>query len=668
MFTSKWRCRLVSGKGRREMHHATAAVGIALLLSACTDTPDPVGIRAPSEPLLSQSSLSDVTLVEGAVLLPNGVRLSGSGAGTPGALWNTEKQLVREGFESEFTFRLTPNGRNTVDGFAFVVQGVAGNAIGGGNFGYERLPSSVAVLFDTRSGSKVSVRTEGSLTTALASANVARLNDGQLQAARVIYADGQLRVVLNGDEVLAVSLDLANIAGLMDANGDTWAGFTASSRTRNGQSHDILEWAFRASDSPYPVAVNVADAMSLPGVTAVATNRVTGEFFTAITDADGNALFNLLPGRYLFSAYRFQIADPLDLVVWPNAVQDGSSPGLGAYVPVIWHPIYGSLVKTPANFFSALASPTIVGPGGARGIPLSFNTGATVQCTLLDPDGNQLSPQGDEQVFGVTPIAEDALLPPRFRPSDFSWTEEQLASLPRGIGFATALLAGSRGCELPGAPEGKVVLESRPVTAGGQTFVYRASTVVGPGGLVRTIAGPSPEMVEANWHHDERISDLTDLTGPTDFGGAIVYGWEKGAAASAGNFSPGNAFVVSSQFKGQGTYTVELWKGEPGSGPPDVTISASCSAKKCSLASSSIRVSGVTVGVSGVSVVHNQVEWGTVVWSVNWPSLVIGDVVTFRIIAGTSNNASDTLAPSASYLSAVKRPGRAQSYLLAGMM
>jgi len=672
--------------GWRMVFRGTTACFALLLAAACSDTRDPVGVQAPGDPVFSVVTAPDLVLAGGAVLLDEGFRLSGPDTTQQvGAAWHTVRQRLNEGFENEFTFQLTPDGLNATDGFAFVVQGSAADTIGSGAFAYEGLANSLAVVFDTRAGSEISVRTGGSLAGSLGSATLASaLNDGQEQTALVVYANGVLAVSVNGVHVLSTPVDLGLVAGVMDFDGYAWVGFTASSGLAvPGQTHDITAWTFRDSDSPYPAAISVGGPPGIPGVTAVATNVATGEFFVGITDSYGVAALSLVPGNYILSAYRFGIPDALQLVVWPSVLNDQTNAGLPAYTPVIWHPTDGSLLKTPANLLKALEAPAGIGPGTVRTFALSFGQGATVQCTLLDENGNPLRPDDDEWVFGITPLPEHPSLPPRFRPDGFPWTNQQLASLPRGIAFGTAEIASGvgGGCVIPGAPEGKVIIESEPVTKNGKTFVYRASRVVAGSGTVLAVAGPSPEMVESHWHHDELIRDPFDPTGPTDFGGAIVYGWEKGASLGSGYYRPSDRFVVSSQFMGQGTYTLELWKGAPGNRAPDVVIKASCSAKKCSMASNSVpRGSGIGAGVTGVSSTTAGVRSGTVVWSVDWPSLVSatldvggsivgsGDVLWFRIYGGSANNPSDTLAPGTEYLSAEKRPGRAQSYLLASTM
>lgn len=93
------------------------------------------------------------------------LRLTSSGARLTGAAWYSKQQQVREGFETEFTFRLsnpsvtckfmddayTRCRSRGADGFAFVIQNQHPAALGfvGDSLGYGGIPNSVAVEFDT---------------------------------------------------------------------------------------------------------------------------------------------------------------------------------------------------------------------------------------------------------------------------------------------------------------------------------------------------------------------------------------------------------------------------------------------------------------------------------------------------------------------------------------
>jgi hypothetical protein len=93
------------------------------------------------------------------------LRLTGSEARGSGAAWYRRKMNVREGFDTTITFRLSnPSFRCTrmndvntycrsrgADGFAFVMQNVANNALGlaGSGLGYEGLFNSLAIEVDT---------------------------------------------------------------------------------------------------------------------------------------------------------------------------------------------------------------------------------------------------------------------------------------------------------------------------------------------------------------------------------------------------------------------------------------------------------------------------------------------------------------------------------------
>ena len=197
----------------------------------------------------------------------NALRLTPAVSGQSGAAWYTaEKQFVAIDWETTFDFNLSENqdAPGGSDGFVFVVQNhdpsfLAG---GGGTLGYNNLPNSLAVEFDTfqngnvndPSGSHISVHTNGTLPNSwdealsLGSYNTPSIiDDAATHTARIRYTPGTLSVYLDNlsSPVLSVPVDLAEILDL-DA-GRAWVGFTAT--TGGGwQNHDILNWEYGLRD------------------------------------------------------------------------------------------------------------------------------------------------------------------------------------------------------------------------------------------------------------------------------------------------------------------------------------------------------------------------------------------------------------------------------------
>ena len=230
---------------------------------------------------------------------------------------------MREGFETTFTFRLsgaslrcsvmddvsTHCRARGADGFTFAVQSAAPDALGheGAGLGYDGVPSSLAVEFDTHynpellepyenhvavhaRGGRAGARRANSAnhSHALASAvhGVGDLAEGE-HVARVTYtprleADalfsgafeasahsaaflaahrsgggspdwldggiGALSVYVD-DLLSPVLVTPLNLAGTLDLHnhGRAWVGFTAGTGFATWQVHDILEWKFRST-------------------------------------------------------------------------------------------------------------------------------------------------------------------------------------------------------------------------------------------------------------------------------------------------------------------------------------------------------------------------------------------------------------------------------------
>lgn len=193
-----------------------------------------------------------------------------------GAAWFAEAVPVEGGFVTAFVFQFEMYSWFTVgDGLAFVIQGGDTEALGVG-IGYDGMPNSLAVEFDTLKedwladpknnvanapdllGNHVAVHTRGILandTHTDASLGWANLEgfymaDRAAHVALIVYQPGELKVYVDDFDTpaLTVSVDLAKTLRL--DGGKAYVGFTASCgpetsrgpRTSTITGHKILAW------------------------------------------------------------------------------------------------------------------------------------------------------------------------------------------------------------------------------------------------------------------------------------------------------------------------------------------------------------------------------------------------------------------------------------------
>lgn len=240
----------------------------------------PAGFSFPDFAASAEMSL----LGSATVTADNRLRLTPAAGGQNGGAWYTaEKQFVGSAFETTFQFQMseTADPPGGSDGFVFLIQNHAPTYLagGGGTLGYDQLPNSLAVEFDTfqnsevndPSHSHVSVHTNGtgpnswseafSLGSYSTSPNL--LDDAAVHTARIVYTPGTLSVYLDNMMApkLTVSVDLAERLGL-DA-GKAWVGFTSA--TGGGwENHDILSWSY-STTSDVATTVSVGDAAAAEG-------------------------------------------------------------------------------------------------------------------------------------------------------------------------------------------------------------------------------------------------------------------------------------------------------------------------------------------------------------------------------------------------------------------
>jgi hypothetical protein len=227
------------------------------------------------QPAQAQAALPSFTLVENAVLHENRLGLTVIEPLQTGAAWLPTKQQVQNGFEAQFQWQITRISQGGTDGFAFVIhntpQPFPGIAVGEGRpgLGYQGIPNSLAVEFDTAQNSAVdfgagtlgdpndnhiSVQTRGAEPnnantdfslgyTTQGTPTIPLFADGSVHTTKVVYKPGTLTIFLDDltKPVLTVPVDLG--AKLRLDNGQAWVGFTGATGKR-AQAHDIHSFSF----------------------------------------------------------------------------------------------------------------------------------------------------------------------------------------------------------------------------------------------------------------------------------------------------------------------------------------------------------------------------------------------------------------------------------------
>jgi hypothetical protein len=270
-----------------------------------------------TQPAQAQTTLPRFNLVNNAVLLEDRLRLTGNEGMQAGAAWLPEKQQVQDGFEATFGWQINrANPRRGADGFAFVIHNADGQPFphillgeGRHGLGYQGIPNSVAVEFDTVQNSPadfglgtkgdpndnhVSVQSRGmepnnantdfslAFTTQTEPA-IPLFADGGVHTTKVAYKPGDLAIFLDDmtKPVLTVPVDLGTKLRLDE--GKAWVGLTAATGGRF-QAHDILSFSFVGAEEAPPSEASNDFTAQLDGDQEVPPRE---------TEATGEASFQL---------------------------------------------------------------------------------------------------------------------------------------------------------------------------------------------------------------------------------------------------------------------------------------------------------------------------------------------------------------------------------------
>ncbi|HBE70599.1 MAG TPA: hypothetical protein DDW52_20835, partial [Planctomycetaceae bacterium] len=260
----------------------------------------------PTEPdfpaTISYPDFSDSTgltlLGDAAIANGNTLRLTPAASSMEGAAWHTDKQFVSVDWETTFEFNLNENAGNFggSDGFTFIIQNHAPTYLagGGGTLGYDALPNSVVVEFDTfrnseandPSESHISIHTNGTGSNGWEESlsigaydTPSPMDDATNHSVKIRYVSGQLQVFYDGSPspVITADVDLSELLDL-DA-GKAWVGFTAAAGG-GVQNHDILNWEYR-------VLFDTSSTVAVSNASVVEGNSGTSDLvFNVVRDGD----------------------------------------------------------------------------------------------------------------------------------------------------------------------------------------------------------------------------------------------------------------------------------------------------------------------------------------------------------------------------------------------
>ncbi len=237
-----------------------------------------VGLAASSVPMFADFTYNDFSSTAGLHLNGNAASVDNVLRLTPATYWQAGSAFSTDtvslasdaSFSTFFQFQIHEDGGISdedgqgADGIVFTVQ-TNSNSVGGsgGGIGYQGIPNSLGVEFDTYNngggydpnGNHVNFDYNGTFASQDTAVEIPeRMNDAGIWSAWVDY-DGatqslELRLVEGSTirpaaPLLQATVDLATILGSTDA----FVGFTSATGSAY-DDHDILNWQFRQNYNP----------------------------------------------------------------------------------------------------------------------------------------------------------------------------------------------------------------------------------------------------------------------------------------------------------------------------------------------------------------------------------------------------------------------------------
>ena len=229
---------------------------------------------------------AQLNLLGSAAVPGNSLRLTGNVSNQSGWAWRQEAWPVVNGFETTFSFRVTPPQFGTkAEGLAFVLQDApaGSNATGGtvwgmgygvGANGSGGITNSIAIELDTyldpflndTSANELTVHTRGAngnheneIYSIGRTTLPGNFSDGQPHTLRVVYVPGALEIFYDGSQTPALSIayDLIQggnwltggaVSGIGTANGTAYLGFCATTGAGSlTELAEILSWDWNST-------------------------------------------------------------------------------------------------------------------------------------------------------------------------------------------------------------------------------------------------------------------------------------------------------------------------------------------------------------------------------------------------------------------------------------
>jgi hypothetical protein len=225
------------------------------------------------------ASTSDMQLNGNAATASSGgltvLRLTPAVNGQTGSAFSTSQVNV-QAFATTFTFQFTPGSNPMADGICFVLQRQGATALGGGggNLGYQGIPTSVAIAFDIYpNGSFTGIFTNGAAPQAENQTTLTLdFHNGNIFRARLVYDGTTLQVTItdtgsNTSQTQNYTIDIPSTIGGNTAH----VGFTGATGGLNA-IQDIRTWTF----STRPNAPTNLDAAGGPTCILLTWNASTG--------------------------------------------------------------------------------------------------------------------------------------------------------------------------------------------------------------------------------------------------------------------------------------------------------------------------------------------------------------------------------------------------------